>query len=329
MLTAAPPGIPFGAKGPFSIFLQEVYQGRTPLEAIRARATTAEVTYRTGRYVSEAVEAAKKADVAIVFATQWTTEGFDVPDLSLPNGQDALIEAVAKANPHTVVVLETGSAVSMPWLNKAAAVIEAWYPGAQGGDVVASVLFGVTNPSGRLPITFPADIEQLPRPKLDGSDTLEPNPHVSKTDHPLVIDYNVEGSDVGYRWYARNRLEPLFPFGFGLSYTNFVHSAPRFTATGASITVTNVGSRAGADVAQLYLTQRPAGATRRLVGFAKVALQPGESRTVTVPIDHRIVADWTDKGWHIVGGSYRFAFGRNASDLDDEGSVQMALATWR
>src|SRR6185295_18224054 len=125
------------------------------------------------RYTSEAVALAKQADVAIVFATQWTTEGFDLPDLSLPNGQDALIAAVAEANHNTIVVLETGGPVLMPWLDKTAAVIAAWYPGARGAEALASILFGEINPSGRLPITFPASESQLPRPKLDGADTLE------------------------------------------------------------------------------------------------------------------------------------------------------------
>ncbi|MGH8144482.1 MAG: glycoside hydrolase family 3 C-terminal domain-containing protein, partial [Steroidobacteraceae bacterium] len=131
------------------------FQRSVPLAAIRARVPKAEVRYRNGRYISDAVSAAKRADVAIVFATQWMTEGFDVPDLSLPDGQDALITAVAAANPHTIVVLETGGPVLMPWLDRTAAVIEAWYPGARGAQAIAAVLFGDQNPSGRLPVTFP------------------------------------------------------------------------------------------------------------------------------------------------------------------------------
>ena len=122
------------------------------------------MTFDTGAYPAFAAARAKDADVVIVFATQWTTEGLDVPDLNLPNAQDALIAAVTAANPHTIVVLETGGPVLMPWLDKTAAVLEAWYPGIKGGEAIADVLFGDVNPSGRLPITFPASLEQTPRP---------------------------------------------------------------------------------------------------------------------------------------------------------------------
>jgi beta-glucosidase len=321
--------IPFGARSPFSIFLQETYQGLPPLEAIRARAGKSQVIYRTGRYISEAVDAARKSDVAIVFATQWQTEGFDVPDLSLPNGQDALIAAVAKANPHTIVVLQTGSAVMMPWLEDTAAVLEAWYPGAQGGQVIASVLFGDTNPSGRLPITFPASLDQLPRPRLDGSDTLEPDPHVSNKGAPLAINYDIEGADVGYRWFARKNRKALFPFGYGLSYTNFSYTEPRFTPDGVRVTVTNTGARAGSDVVQLYLTARPGGPARRLVGFGKVTLRPGESRSIRVPIERRVLADWANGRWRLAGGTYRLALARDAETSLAEGSVKILPANWQ
>ena len=167
--------MPSGGTGPIAGFIAEQYHRSTPpLDAIKARATGAEVKFRNGFYVADAVEAAKYADVVIVFANQWQTEGIDQPDLSLPRGQDALIEAVASTNPNTIVVLQTGSAVAMPWLDKTAAVVEAWYPGARGGEAIASVLFGDTNPSGRLPITFPASLSQLPRPVLDGASAIEP-----------------------------------------------------------------------------------------------------------------------------------------------------------
>ena len=316
--------LPAGEEKATAGFVSENFQRSVPLDAIRAKTPGAEVIYRNGAYVSEAVAAAKSADVAIVFATQWETEGFDLPDLSLPNGQDALIAAVAKANPNTIVVLETGSAVLMPWLEDTAAVVEAWYPGARGGQAIASVLVGETNPSGRLPISFPASLDQLPRPKLDGSDTVEPNGlGVGKPGQTLSVNYDIEGADVGYRWYARQGLKPLFPFGFGLSLTSFRYSEFKLTATGASVTVTNTGTRAGQDTPQLYLTSAAGRKTLRLAGFDKVALEPGQSRTVTLPFERRILASWKDGHWALDAGAYQFAIGHDAQTLEPAGSITL------
>jgi beta-glucosidase len=307
------------------------YHRSSPLAAIKAMASEAAVSFRDGRYITDAVEAAKQADVTIIFATEWRTEGFDQPDLSLPDGQDQLIAAVAEANPNTIVVLETGGAVKMPWLDKTAAVIEAWYPGARGGQAIASVLFGETNPAGRLPVTFPANEDQLPRPKLDGSDWVVP---YTADDIPpggdkLNADYNIEGSDVGYRWFARIGAKPLFPFGFGLSYTRFTTSGLTLAGNTASFTVTNTGARAGDDVAQLYLVSRAGDKIRRLVGFQRVSLRPGESRQVTVTIDPRLLADWRNGGWSMPKGDYAFALGENAEDLGAVVTLPMAAKTWR
>ncbi len=190
----------------------------TPIEV----PLTKGASYDDGTDRERAVAAAKAADVAIVFATQWTTEASDVPNLSLPDGQDALIEAVARNNERTVVVLETGNPVLMPWLSKASAVLEVWYPGERGGEAIARILSGDVNPSGHLPMTFPASEKQLPRPVLDGwtaavkAESGRPEDAVK----PFDVAY-VEGADVGYRWFAAKRQKPLFPFGFGLSYTRF------------------------------------------------------------------------------------------------------------
>jgi beta-glucosidase len=274
------------------------------------------VTYRDGNTIAAAVAQAKKADVAIVFATKWSTEGEDQADLSLPHGQDELIKAVTAANPNTIVVLETGNPVDMPWLAQAGAVLEAWYPGARGGDAIASVLFGETNPSGRLPITFPASVGQLPRPAVDGFDTLEPN-------------YNIEGSDVGYRWFARQGLKPLFPFGFGLSYTTFASSGLKVSGMNASFKLANTGSRAGATVGQLYLVSASGQKRQRLVGFRRVELAPGGSQQVTFSIDPRLLADWKDGGWSIAGGDYAFALGENAGQLGAPVTVRIAPRKWK
>ena len=310
-------------------FASETFQRSVPLKAIRAKTPGAEVIYRNGAYISEAVAAAKTADVAIVFATQWETEGFDLPDLSLPNGQDALIAAVAKANPNTIVVLETGSAVLMPWLEDTAAVLEAWYPGGRGAEAIASVLMGETNPGGRLPISFPAGLDQLPRPKLDGAGVIEPNfLGDGKPGQTLSVNYDIEGADVGYRWYARQGLKPLFPFGFGLSYTSFRYSDVKLTASGASVTVTNTGTRAGQDTPQLYLVSAAGRKTLRLAAFDKVPLEPGQSRTVTLPFERRILASWKDGHWALDAGAYQFAIGHDAETLEPAGSVTLPAGRW-
>jgi beta-glucosidase len=320
--------IPLGGDGPWASFFSQHYQGVAPLAGIRANAKDANVTYRDGSIIAEAVDQAKKADVAIIFATKWSTEGKDQGDLTLPNGQDALIAAVVAANPRTIVVLETGNPVAMPWLDKVPAVIEAWYSGARGGDAIASVLFGDTNPSGRLPVTFPASTAQLPRPVLDGYWDLETNfaGDPPTPDAKLSANYDIEGSDVGYRWFARTKQKSLFPFGYGLSYTSFANTGLKVNGLKASFTVKNTGARPGATVAQLYLTARGAEAKQRLVGFARVELKPGEEKPVSVTIDPRLLADWTKDGWTIKGGQYSFALGEDAEHLGTPVTTSIAAA---
>jgi len=323
--------VPLGGSDPFAAFFSQQYHRSSPLAAIRAAAPQADVRYRDGRYVADAVAQARQADVAIVFATKWATEGLDLPDLSLPDGQDALIAAVVEANPNTIVVLETGNPVAMPWLDKTAAVLEAWYPGARGGEAIAAVLFGKVNPSGRLPITFPASVEQLPRPALDGYAELEPNfaGAPPTPDARLITDYDVEGSDVGYRWFARKGKKALFPFGFGLSYTTFATSDLKLKGLSAQFTVRNTGSRRGATVTQLYLVGRNGQAKQRLVGFQRVDLAPGEARSVSLTIDPRLLADWSDGGWSIEAGPYAFALGEDAEHLGAVQTVRLAGRRWK
>lgn len=322
---------PVGGKGVWAGFIAQQYHRSSPLDAIQALAKDAKVTFRDGRYITDAVEKAKQAEVAIVFATQWATEGLDVPDLSLPDGQDELIAAVAAANSNTIVVLETGGPVKMPWLGQVAGVIEAWYPGARGGPAIASVLFGDTNPSGRLPITFPASEAQLPRPKLDGADWVEPdfagNP--ASPDDKLSADYDIEGSDVGYRWFARNGTKPLFPFGHGLSYTTFESTGLELKGLTANFTVKNTGQREGAEVAQLYLVNRAGQAKRRLAGFRRVNLAPGVAQAVSLTIDPRILADWKDGRWSMPAGEYTFALGQDAQTLGPRVKVKLPAKTWK
>mgnify|MGYP001069221433 FL=1 len=323
--------VAIGAEGPFAALMQQNYHRSSPVKAIRAMAPGAEVVWRMGDYVADAVNQAKKADVVIVFATKWSTEGLDQADFSLPHGQDALIEAVAAANPRTIVVLETGNPVDMPWLDKTAAVLEAWYPGARGGEAIASVLFGETNPSGRLPITFPKNAGQLPRPILDGYAELEPNfaGEAPSKDARLTADYDIEGSDVGYRWFARKGEKALFPFGYGLSYTSFTAGGLKTDGKTATFTLGNTGSRAGATVGQLYLVSRAGSPKQRLVGFKRVELAPGASQKVSVTIDPRLLADWDSGGWKIPAGDYAFALGSDAEHLGPAVTVRIAARSWK
>ncbi|HET8755155.1 MAG TPA: glycoside hydrolase family 3 C-terminal domain-containing protein [Solirubrobacteraceae bacterium] len=273
-----------------------------PLDELRARLPDAAIEFDPGMTPAEAALAARAADVAIVFAVRVEGEGFDSPDLSLPWGQDAVIEAVAAANPNTVVVLETGNPVAMPWRDGVRAIVAAWYPGQAGGQAIAEVLTGAVNPSGRLPITFPAALAQTPRPELPGLGT--------PWGTPVTIAYD-EGAEVGYRWFAERGETPLYAFGHGLGYTTFSYDdlaiAGGETVT-AKFTVANTGTRAGADVPQLYLTAP----RMRLLAFERVELAAGETRRVTLTAEPRLLARFRDGCWLIDGGDHHVAVGRAA-----------------
>jgi beta-glucosidase len=328
--------------GAASSFARITYHASSPLRALRAAMPGAVITFIDGRDTAAAAEAARKADMAIVFATQWTTEAQDVPDLSLPYGQDALIDAVAAAQPRTAVVLETGGPVLMPWIDRVPVVLEAWYPGQRGGEAIANILTGRVNPSGRLPITFMAAADQAPRSAPVGLDKLTSLEAQAAADPAKAnqlqlksyrVDY-VEGSDVGYRWYEKKKQTPLFAFGYGLSYTTF--SYRNLAVTGGktltvSFDVVNNGKRAGADVPQVYVARDGSGAAMRLAGFQRVTLKPGETRRVTLIAEPRIVADYdvTLPGWRIAGGSYRVALARNATDRATVTTVRLDPATIR
>lgn len=318
--TVLPPGgyagvIPIGGAG-LEAGMRNLYlHPSSPLEELRKLLPHAHIEFDPGISPAEAVPVARAADVAIVFATRAEGEGFDAADLSLPWGQDALISAVAAANPNTVVVLETGNPVAMPWRDSVSAIAAAWYPGQQGGRAIAEILAGQVNPSGRLPISFPADLGQTPRPLL-GS--------------PTAIDYS-EGADVGYRWFARTGQAPLFAFGHGLSYTNFEYRD--LEATGGdtvrvAVTVVNTGDRSGADVPQVYLAGAPGGGRLRLLGFERVDLEPGQSRRVSIEADPRLLARYTDGSWRIAPGRHTVAVGASAVALTLSAEVELAGRTF-
>lgn len=321
-----------GGEGAMMAMASEAYHPSSPLRAIRARADGADVRFCNGRYPAEAAQLARQVDLVIVFATQWMTEGADAPDLSLPSGQDALIAAVAEANPNTVVVLETGGPVLMPWLDRVRAVVELWYPGSGGGEALAAVLFGDVNPSGRLPITFPRSLDQLPRPQMPGAGRRWQSPLGGKVDIAAAEGFDVpheEGSDVGYRWFARRGAQALFPFGAGLSYTRFSYADLEVgggETVRVSFDVTNVGAREGIETAQVYMTARNGASGLRLLGWACASLKPSETQRLTVEADPRLLADFdvAANTWSIPGGTVEIAVAASAEDLRLRAAVAVA-----
>lgn len=320
-----PPGgyadvIPMGGEGPEAGARNQYLLPASPLSELRNQLPNAQITFDPGGSPAEAALAARRADVAIVFAIRAEGEGFDGPDLSLPWGQDALIAAVAAANPNTVVVLEAGNPVAMPWRDAVNAIVQAWYPGQAGGRAIAEILVGEVNPSGRLPITFPVDLGQTPRPELPGFG--------APWGTPATIEY-FEGAEVGYRWFAKGGHAPMFAFGHGLSYTSFEYRdlvvGGGETVT-ASFSVVNIGGRGGADVPQLYLTAAPGEQRLRLLGFERVELGPGETRRVTIEADPRLLAryDGSIRRWRIQPGHYRVAVGASAVGLRLAAVVELA-----
>jgi beta-glucosidase len=310
--------------GPPPKWLQHVWFPTSPLKAVKAKAPSANVHFDSGADPAKAASLAKQSDIAIVFAHQWTSEGEDLPSLSLPDNQDTLIQQVAAANPRTIVVLETGTAVTMPWLDRVSGVLEAWYAGSKGADAVANILFGDVNPTAKLPMTFPRSEADLPHP------TVRTPPPGAKDialrqkaqDQPTYsIEYD-EGLKVGYKWYDAEKKPVLFPFGFGLSYTTYAYSGLQVQPgkqTTVNFTVKNTGKRAGAEIAQVYAAL-PAEASvppKRLVGWAKVKLNPGESKQVTVSIDPKYLSiyDEAQDGWKLIPGSYTFMVGGSSQDL--------------
>lgn len=310
------PGVNF-----MGIQTDKVYQPSSPLHAIRAESGAAEVEYLSGDNLAEAVSAARRADAVIVFADEWRSEALDAQGLGLSDAQNTLIKTLVGVQPKTVVVLETGGPVTMPWLDAVPAVLEAWYPGSGGGEAIAGVLFGRVNPSGRLPVTFPASEAQLPHPvQIDPASTTS-LPGTPVKGGIIHMDYDVEGSDVGYRWHTRMQQAPLFPFGHGLSYTTFEYDALKVTSDGKKITVslrvTNSGQRAGADVPLLFVEPVDRHFVPRLAAFRRVSLAPGESCEIELQLEPRVVASWDEKGaaWVTRAGQYRVLLCKTADDV--------------
>ncbi|MFD8008184.1 beta-glucosidase [Streptomyces mirabilis] len=272
--------------------------------------------------IPAAVATAKKADVAVVFVNNYTGEAFDRDDLSLPGDQNQLIEAVAAANPNTVVVLNTSGPMLMPWLGQVKGVLQAWYQGAATGTSIANVLYGDAEPGGRLPVTFPADEQQGPTTYTGGKN--------DGANGSITYD---EGIYVGYKWYDKHRAKPLFPFGHGLSYTSFSHDRVRVTSRGRGdeaaevrVDVRNTGRRTGSDVVQVYIGHLPTKVdtpARTLAGFARVELEPGQRETVSITVSRRTLSYWDEaqSRWVTPTGRVPVYVGRSAADVAYAGSI--------
>ncbi len=306
----------------------------SPLKALQAKLPNAKIEFNSGQDPAAAAALAKNADVAIVFVYQWESEGVDLTTLSLPDNQDALIEQVAAANPHTIVVLETGTAVTMPWLGKVSGVVEAWYAGSSGHIALANVLVGEVNPTGKLAMTFPKSDADLPHPVIpplsaedegQGTGAVNDRAHVESK---YSVHYD-EGAKVGYKWYESEHKEPLFPFGFGLSYTTYAYSNLKTNNAQrtVSFTVKNTGKRAGTEIAQVYATLPEAAAEpfKRLVGWQRIELAPGESKTVTVAVDPRVMSifDEQTNAWSLLPGSYKIFAGPSSGETPLNASLQI------
>ncbi|PVM87144.1 beta-glucosidase family protein [Caulobacter endophyticus] len=328
----APVEIPLNG-GEAASFVRVTWHASSPLQAIKAAYPNAEVTYIDGKDPAAAAAAVKGADLAIVFAWHWQTEAQDAPSIALPENQDALIDAVAGANENSLVVLETGGPVLMPWLDSVGGVLQAWYPGQRGGEAIAGILSGAVNPSGRLPMTFPRTEDQAPRASAPGyaeQAAIDDARRAGKEAGPIkgfAVDYP-EGAAVGYRWFAQQKLQPLFPFGYGLSYTSFGYRNLKVEdgeGLKVSFDVINTGKVAGADAPQLYVTAGKRKPMVRLAGFQKVDLQPGETKRVTLSVDPRVLADYdtAKPGWTLPAGSYPLYVGAHAGDPALTGSAKL------
>jgi len=307
----------------------------SPLRAIRASAPNTKVDFDPGTDLDSAASLAKGAEVAIVFAWRAETEGSDAPNLSLPGNQNDLIAKVAAANPNTIVVLETGNPIAMPWLGEVSAVLEAWFAGSSGDKALANILFGDVNPSGKLPITFPKSEADLPHPTITKPDpAVQPHgPDAWRQTLEGIPAFQIkydEGLKVGYKWYDTEKKPVLFPFGFGLSYTTYEYSNLKTTADdGMRVTfsVKNTGRRAGTEIAQIY-AGLPSGTgepPKRLVGWTKVTLKPGESKNVSVQVEPLFLSvfDAQRHAWQKPAGNYTVFVGGSSASLPLQQTVAL------
>jgi beta-glucosidase len=314
---------------------EHIWFPTSPLKSIRAKAPGANVQFDSGADPAAAAALAKSADVAIIFAHEWESEGMDLDSLSLPDKQDALIAAVAAANPHTVVVIESGTAVTMPWADQVSGILEAWFAGSRGAEAVANILFGDVNPSAKLPMTFPKSEADLPHPtvvkppKVTVDADRQGWKRIAAGLPAFQVTYD-EGVKVGYKWYDAENKPVLFPFGYGLSYTTYSYSnlkATPGTNPHITFTVTNTGTRAGAEVAEVYASLPAAAAEppKRLVGWSKVKLNAGESKDVAIDVDPKYLSIFNveKNAWQLPPGDYGIMVGGSSQSLPLKASVSL------
>jgi beta-glucosidase len=309
----------------YAIILEFRKAENSPLAAVRLGC----LSPQPSDMLERAVALASQSDVALIFAGlsgEWESEGFDRPDIDLVGRQDELIERVAAVNKNTVVVLNTGSPIAMPWLDKVAAVVQAWFPGQECGNSIADVLFGDVNPSGKLTETFPVRLEDNPA-------------YINYPGENGKVHYG-EGLFVGYRYYEKKNVAPLFPFGFGLSYTTFKYDTLRLSAQQIgpddalqiSIDVTNTGQRAGKEAVQVYVRDvqshlhRP---NKELKAFAKVHLEPGERKTVTLTLNRESLAYYDDlaRSWVAEAGEFNVLVGSSSQDIQATGTFTLTATS--
>jgi beta-glucosidase len=301
----------------------------SPLKAIRVKAPGAQVEFDAGTDHNSAAALAKSTDVAIVFVSRWEIEGRDSDNMSLPDNQDDLVAKVAAANPNTVVVLETGNPVAMPWVDSVNAIVEAWFSGSSGHRALANILFGDVNPSAKLPITFPRSETDLPHLSIVKPPPFNEPPSGDADGWrkrllglPAFQTNYDEGLKVGYKWYDAEKKPVLFAFGHGLSYTSYAYSNLKVTADEhvvVSFTVKNTGGRAGTEIAEVYAAL-PATAgepPKRLTGWSRVKLNPGESKDVVVELDPLSLSifDTAHHAWSRPSGDYTILVGGSSTDL--------------
>jgi beta-glucosidase len=322
-----------------SVWGRAIYFPSAPLRYIREQAAPGtRITYDPGTDNAAAAKSAAAAQFAIVFVTQWMSEGSDTATLNLPDKQDDLVAAVAAANPNTIVVLENGSPVNMPWATHVKAILESWYPGIGGGQAIANLLFGRVNPSGKLPVTFAASDADLPHPQVTGLTPRTGNngpdagtrAQARQRPQAFPVDYNVEGMAVGYRWFQEKNKLPQFAFGFGLSYTHFAYSNLKVDPAAKSVTFTlrNIGTRAGDEIAEVYVTL-PASAGepfRKLAGWKRISLAAGTTQTVEIPLDPLYLSTYspTDDKWTRPTGDFLIEVGGSSASLPLRNSLHLA-----
>ncbi len=311
---------------------ETVYFPASPLQYIRAHAPRAKVDFNAGTDAAAAASVARSADVAIVFVNQPMHEDMDRATLSLPDAQDALVAAVTAANPHTIVVLETGGPVSMPWVDSVPGIIEAWYPGIGGAQALANLLFGTVNFSAKLPVSFAKRDADLPHPEVTGMNVRPVSRQVTVTrDGQMLtrtvseipqfdVDYSKAGAAVGYKWFEEQHTQPLFPFGFGLSYTTYKYSDLTVDSNGrtATLTAKNTGRRAGSEIIEVYARLPPVAGEhyKRLAAFSRVELAPGESKSVTLELNPLCLSIF-DMDKHVMTqlpGRYEILAGPSSAD---------------